>query len=286
MSNANQVAPERRARPDILRWIPPTWDHFAGNRRLKRFLMKLLRSARRHVREGRVHDLNRLCFVLTGESRSGKTAMVTFFVRCLACLSLDEETLNPCNGQCENCRSNACVLDGNYGIFSLVNSPDGHRGHVHYQLIDATMVEGPSDLRDRVRELRDFDEDVRVVYIDETHRLVRREMDEILLKAIEQKGYIWIFSTAKPDGLEDMFLNRLIKVATELPEVEEMERWIADRCDEWQINWEPEAVMRVVEKSNRVAGTALHAVALAALDPEEGLTLDLVENDWVVQIEG
>lgn len=45
------------------------------------------------------------------------------------------------------------------------------------------------------------------------------------------------------------------------------------------------AILRVVEKSNRVVGTALHALALASIDPKEGLTLDLVENDWIVKID-
>lgn len=64
-----------------------------------------------------------------------------------------------------------------------------------------------------------------------------------------------------------------------------MEPWLADRCNEWDINWEPMAILRVVEKSNRVVGTALHALALASIDPKEGLTLDLVENDWIVKID-
>jgi hypothetical protein len=82
-----------------------------------------------------------------------------------------------------------------------------------------------------------------------------------------------------------MFLNRLLKLKTELPEVEEMEHWLVDRCEEWGITWEPEAILRVVEKSNRVVGTALHALALAAIDPEVGLTPYLVENDWVVKLD-
>jgi hypothetical protein len=269
-------------RPDILRWIPSTWDLFVGNRRLNRFLKRLLLAIRQHVQDGRVRELNKLCFLLTGPSRSGKTATISFFVRCVVCQLLDMETLNPCDGRCEACRERP-EFYGDRGILTILRNPQ-QTVRVHFQVIDATMIGGPQDLRDKVLELREFD-GIRIVYVDEVHRLVRREMDEILLKAIEQKGFIWIFSTAKPENLEDMFLNRLIKLSTELPEAGELEQWIADRCDEWRINWYPDAVMRVVEKSNRVVGTALHALALAALNPEEGLTLDLVENDWDVQIE-
>jgi hypothetical protein len=81
-----------------------------------------------------------------------------------------------------------------------------------------------------------------------------------------------------------MLLNRAIKVPTELPSATEMETWLCDRCDEWGIEWQAEAIVRVVEKSNRVVGTALHALALASLDPEEGLTPELVENDWIVRL--
>lgn len=287
MSNdVSPAVPAHVNRPDILRWQPLTWEDIIGNRRPKRYFQKMLRSIRRHIREGRVHGLNQLSFLLTGASRSGKTSMITFFLRCVSCLRLDEETLNPCDGRCENCRSEGYRLDGNYGIFIRSTMTCQQRVQAHIQLIDATMIEGPSDLRERVRELSDFKGEIRIVYVDETHRLARREMDEILLKAVEQKSYIWIFSTAKPEGLEDMFLNRLIKQTTEPPEDAELEQWIANLCNEWGIRWEPEAILRVVEKSNRIVGTALHAVALAALDPEEGLTLDLVENDWSVQIDG
>jgi len=110
-------------------------------------------------------------------------------------------------------------------------------------------------------------------------------MDEMLLKEVEEKNFLWIFSTAKPQNLEDMFVNRLIQLTTELPTSSEMEQWLCDRCDEWGIAWEPEAILRMVEKSNRVVGTALHALALAAIDPDEGLTIDLVENDWKVKLD-
>ena len=63
-----------------------------------------------------------------------------------------------------------------------------------------------------------------------------------------------------------------------------MESWLCDRCDEHGIRWTPEAVIRVVKKSNRTPGLALQALALAELY-SDGLTLDLVENDWKVRVE-
>src|SRR5205814_67600 len=148
----------------------------------------------------------------------------------------------------------------------------------HFAVVDCTKIYTPDQLRSTLIALTDYD-GIRIFYFDEVHRLRERHMDEMLLKEIEEKNFLWFFSTAKPEQLEDMFLNRLIKLSTELPGAEEMENWLADRCNEWSIRWEPEAILRVVEKSNRVVGTALHALALATLD-EEGLTLDFVENSW------
>lgn len=39
------------------------------------------------------------------------------------------------------------------------------------------------------------------------------------------------------------------------------------------------------QKSNLIVDSALHALALASMDLEEELTLDLVENDWVVKLD-
>lgn len=109
-------------------------------------------------------------------------------------------------------------------------------------------------------------------------------MDEMLPKAVEEKRCLWLFSTAKPGGLEDVFVNRLIKLRTERPADAEMETWLSDRCSEWKIRWQPERILRVVEKSNLVVGAALHALAIASVDPEEGLSEEFAE-DWFVKIE-
>lgn len=263
--------------PDILRWMPPTWELFLGNTHIKKGLRNLLKAIREQSPGRSASDLNKPPILLTGPSRSGKTSLVSFFIRCLSCRELDGETLNPCDGRCEACRQKP-EIHGDAGIFSFLRQDD-RRLHLHSHIIDATMIEGPSDLRGRLRELRDL-EGIRIVYIDEVHRLVRREMDEILLKAIEEKGFIWIFSTAKPEGLEDMFLNRVLKYSTNLPESRELDEWLVDRCEDWRIPWEPGAILGVVERSNRIVGTALHALALAGLDPTRGLTRELVEEDW------
>ena len=279
-----KILPRSGEVPDILRWEPPTWEHFLGNQRLKRHLKKLVKRMRGQLRlTGHVPDVNRLCFLVTGGSRTGKTALIKHTIRCLSCQELDEETLNPCNRTCHVCRQRPETL-GLQGLFSSVELDD-ERLNLNFSIVDCTKIHTPEQLREHLISTTSWMEGLRINYFDEVHRLVHRGMDEMLLKEVEDKNFLWIFSTAKPQDLEDMFLNRLIKLKTELPEPAEMELWLADRCEEWGIRWEPEAILRVVEKSNCVVGTALHALALASLDPDEGLTSDLVENDWVVKLD-
>jgi len=195
-------------------------------------------------------------------------ALVKFLIRCLACDQLDLKSLNPCDGECYTCSQ----------------KPERFRVEGLDQFLGPD--ESGVELMRAIQPVRDLDyrRDLVVVYLDEVHRLVSRHMDEILLKVIEDEPAIWILSTAKPGDLEDMLLNRLLKLETELPAAPEMEEWLCDRCEEWGIKCTPEAIVRVVERSNRVVGTALHALALAATDPEEGLTLDLVEHDWQLTV--
>jgi hypothetical protein len=147
---------------------------------------------------------------------------------------------------------------------------------LHFAVIDCTLIHTPEQLRNHLIEMGNNCEGIRIFYFDEVHRLVRHGMDEMLLKAVEDKQAVWFFSTAKPEGLEDMFQNRLLKLATELPREDEMAAWLYDRCTAWGIPFEDDAIVRVVEKSNRVVGTALHALALASIDDETGLTVYLV----------
>lgn len=280
-TNASDIT----AMPNPLRLPLTRWDQILGNRKLKRTLQGLVRRIRSEMRQtGTVSDAGRLCLLLTGPSRSGKTATVNLCLRSLTCQKLDEETLDPCDGTCPTCRQRPEIF-GLEGLYALAEAQDS-RTQVNVSVVDCTKIDSPSQLRERLTEIGYLRDGLQVCCFDEVHRLVSRGMDEMLLKEVEEKNFLWIFSTAKPEQLEDMFLNRLIKLETEPPTPAEMEKWLCDRCDEWGINWEPQAIVRLVEKSNRIVGTALHALALASLHPEEGLTLDRVENDWKAKLEG
>lgn len=267
---------------DLQRWSPGTWDQVIGNALLKRHLKKLVATLRREYgRTGKVPVAGKMAMIITGQSRSGKTLLVKFLVRCLVCVDLDEN-LNPCQGTCETC-SQAPEISGLEGLYAAIGIPDGQLP-VNFRVVDCTKITTAAELKQELVETQASDGELTVVYFDEVHRLVKRGMDSMLLKEIEDKPILWVFSTAVPNELERMFLNRLVKFETELPDATEMAGWLCDRCDEGRIRWTKDAIKRLVAKSNRVPGLALQALALAAIDPD-GLTLDLVENDWKLRVD-
>jgi DNA polymerase III delta prime subunit len=244
----------------------------------------MLRKIRRIVDEGKgsKEDFGRLSFMIYGPSGSGKTALVKFMIRCILCKQFDATALNPCNGSCRACHDGPEEW-GREGI-ETYNVLVGNEFPIHVSIVDCTRINTIAELEAKLVSLKEYP-GLRISYFDEVHRLKSRSMDQMLLNAVQDKNDLWLFSTAKPELLEQMFLNRLIKLSTQLPEAKEFEPWLVDRCDERGINWEPEAIVRVGEKSKLIVGTALHALALASLDPATGLTLDLLENDWIVNIE-
>ncbi len=146
-----------------------------------------------------------------------------------------------------------------YGLEGLYSDLTFGHQHISVQLsfVDCTQIQTRSQLQETICRWSTDSSRVRIFYFDEVHRLVKYNMDEMLLKAIEEKRALWFFSTAKPEGLEDMFKGRLIKADTEAPTDKELAEWLTARCDEWHIRWEPEAIVRVVEKSERIPGSAL-----------------------------
>lgn len=263
---------------DLQRWSPNSWNDIAGNRFAKRTLKAIARQLRQSSVEGELKLKSRLAFLLIGKSRSGKTSMVKFLLRCLVCKEFNHQAGEPCLGVCDACRQHPEVRDYK-SYFALTGIPqEAVPVHVHH--IDCTTVLTPHELRAQLDDLQDAIsyQGLQVVYLDEVHRLAKRGMDELLLKRVEDQPYLWILSTAKPDDLEDMLLNRVVTIRTELPEKEELDRWLVDRCIEASLDWEAEAIMMISEKSNSVPGIALQALALA-VTCGEALTRELVQ-DW------
>jgi hypothetical protein len=148
----------------------------------------------------------------------------------------DEATMTPCIGICDGCKEIfANVPQGDWGLFTLYASANNIP--IHFFLINCAKIYTPKELNDKLAEISQCSgSGYTIVFMDEVHRLVQRNMDVILLKDVEEAKYFWFFATAKPKDLEDMFDNRAILIATELPTVREMEHLLVGLCDENKIN--------------------------------------------------
>ena len=268
---------------DIERWQPERWDQVVGNQELKEYFWDMIWGIRKG---GHRSGYNLL---LTGPSRGGKTSGVTFGIKCLWCLDFDLETMNPC-GKCNNCRMKVHLFgtDG-WQEFMEYEPVDGTRRptRFHYFPIDCTSV-SEKDLNEVLFKVCVDDETLKVIYLDEVHRLGRRFMDERLLKPLEQSRAIWIASSAyvkkeeeNKKKLEKMFQNRFTyRIDTQKPTVEELAVWLAERCAEWDIKCEdPEPTLtRLAQRSNQIPGMALQVLNKAHKRRSMLLTREMVDR--------
>lgn len=248
---------------DITHWIPSRWEEVLCNRELVEHFQDILRGFLGGATRG-------VATMPLGCPRSGKTSTAKFFVRCALCAALDPSTLNPC-GRCKNCLE-ADVRFAEEELFAYHRSPP-----VHYMPIDCTRV-----TQDRLNEVISGAyryEGIRIVFLDEVHRLQRRNMDEQLLKPLEEADCTWIASSATTAGLERMFLNRFVKIRTHLPSLDDLALWLGARCKEWGIEWTDSAdIERLAERSAGIPGLALPVLARALLRPDRTLTRQLIES--------
>jgi|LakMenEpi03Aug12_release.lakeMendotaPanAssembly.Ray.scaffolds.fasta_scaffold191846_3 DNA polymerase III delta prime subunit len=257
------------------RWAPACWDDIVGNRQLKKFFRNLASIIREEYRRtGKISKRTLYTLLLTGVSRSGKTSMLKFFVRCLTCQDLDAE-LNPCRYTCPACRHRP-EIEGREGLFTATTTGSGEVP-VDLKIIDCGRVNTPSEFGKEISKIELFPDVLQIVFLDEVHRLTRNGADEMLLKLIEDSESLFVLATAHPEGLETMVRNRTVELPTELPGEVEFVTWIVSRCLEFGIACEDEAVIELATRSNRVPGMALRTLAVAATNPQ-GLTPDVVSD--------
>ena len=268
---------------DIERWIPTRWDQIAGNRALKEYFFDMIWCVRK---DGHRSGFNLLA---TGPSRTGKTSAISFGIKCLGCLKFDFESMNPC-GTCACCTFNH-HLYGNEGWENIVDFVDENEVKTpvryHYHPVDCTRL-SEADLEAKLAKLRICNEDLRIIYLDEAHRLSRRFMDEKLLKPLEDFPAIWIASSAniknrdaEDQKLDKMFQNRFsFRITTELPSLDELVLWLAMRCHEWGLQVDfPEATLpRLAERCHQIPGMALQVLNKAHKRRNKLLTAAMVEE--------
>jgi len=198
--------------------------------------------------------------------------------------------MNPC-GHCQNCTMKS-HLYGNDGWENVVDFlPEGEAPtpvRYHYLPLDCTSL-SESELDRILHRIRIDDQNLRIIYLDEVHRLSRRFMDERLLKPLEDFPAIWIASSAivKKDSdangtrLDKMFQNRFTyRIETQKPTVEELTLSLAERCEEWSIRCDdPEPTLtRLAERSSQIPGLALQVLNKAHKRRSKLLTREMVER--------
>lgn len=260
-------------------WLPHTWEQFTGNGKATRRFKKLAKRLRWAIENG--VELNRSVNnqFLSGPSRSGKTALVKFLIRCIVCERYDRRASNPCDGTCPACK-NFLVHDYDEELFSYLRAEERGVIPVNLVMIDCGKIPGPREFQIRLDQIKNR-HGMQIVYLDEAQNLVTKDLEKLLVKEVEERPYLWVFSTTEPVGFTDVFKSRNSMMLTELPQADELAAWIKERCVEDGVRFEPAGVMRLVERCNCVPGTALSAITDAGLDPDEGLTVDFVENEWI-----
>jgi replication-associated recombination protein RarA len=164
------------------------------------------------------------------------------------------------------------------GLYTVCATAE-HQLPIHMSTINCADVESRQALKDSIQQGLNIVDGLVVLFLDEAHRLAKGHFDSSLLTSVDDTKVLWIVATAKPDDLEEMFTNRFHLLSTERPTIDDMADWLSIKCEERNIAYEDNALFRLIEKCDRVPGMALHALAVAAVDPE-GLTLDFVENGW------
>ncbi len=254
-------------------WFPQKWSEFAGNRQLKETLIGLLE--------------NGVCNTLvTGWQRTGKTRMISHFLKALCCPHRNAEH-DPC-GKCPTCKSVGNARWEHSGAFK--ESPEGY-GFVAIDCLTVT--------RERLNGLTsevDLESLKTIVYLDEVQALGERNLEGSLLKLMDESPATFIASAIalrEPAasglalGLTPPMLDRFhVKAGTWCPDDAELRQWIEDRCRAWAIELEApgQTLDLVVRRSENVVGRAMTFLVNAAhrgrrLDPRLAKELELSPLD-------
>ena len=270
---------------DLERFQPQEWDDIVGNEPTIEHLKNLVFFT---VFEGHSSGFNTL---ISGPSRGGKTAMIKHTIRCMCCYYLDPESLNPCS-TCPSCVGGYEIFgnagwENEVGCSGLENFTNPRRCKI--RIINCATT-NEVELDELVDEMRYMDDTLKIVYLDEVHRLHRRNLDERLLKPLEDLKVIWFASSAyiekdSPNDqrkLDRMFQNRFsFRMDLQKPTVEALSRWLAFRCRESQLKVEEpckENLQRIARNSNCVPGLALQVLNFANKSRKREVTRQLVEN--------
>lgn len=271
---------------DFENFQPKSWQDIVGNQEIVEHFQNMLYKIRV---DGAIKGWNTL---LTGPSRSGKTSEVKLFLRSLICLNIaDYSKIYPCF-TCPHCKSNYETYgnrdwENEIGMLGEENFKTPIRCLI--RVVNCAEVTA-DELDEIVQEVRVHDERLKIIYLDEVHRLRHRRLDERLLKPMEDSQAIWIGSSANIEKnsmddtskLDPMFQNRFsFRLKTQLPTIKELVAWLAKRCSEAELQVdEPvrEILTIVAKRSQCVPGLALQVLNRAVKSRNRLLTKKIAEE--------
>lgn len=270
---------------DLERFSPSSFEEIVGNDELKEFCQDMIYCVRV---KGHKSGFN---MMTNGPSRDGKTATINLAIKALLCCNLNMETMRPC-GVCENCTSKH-YLNGTGEWNNIVDFSDNPELNpmpirFHYFPIDCAHLDSEG-IDDLILNIRIDDGNLKIVYLDEFHKLARREMDEKLLIPTEKYPVIWLASSAVIEKehqddkkkVDKMFQNRFsFRIKTQRPDSKKLLSWLIARCQQFEIKVEKaeKTLPRLVERSNRSPGMALQVLNKAHKKRKPLLTMKMVEE--------
>jgi hypothetical protein len=260
------------------------WDDIIGNFDLKDYCKEFLWQVRC---EGRRTGFNSL---LSGSSRSGKNGCVEYAMKCLGCFDFNFDTLEAC-GKCPSCTMEQYKC-GNRGWenWCWTYPPEEVPTPIEYFYapVDCSYIDqdGLTAITNDIRQNQGI---LNVIFLDEVHRLCSRNMDEKLLKPMDDYEAIWIATSAyadRHDGssrrpLEKMLQNRFTyRIKTQKPNETDQIIWTANVCERIGISVEDprSTIALLTERCNCIPGMALQVLSKAYNTRDKTLTKKLLNQ--------
>ena len=245
------------------RWAPRTRDDIAGNSEIKQFLWGQFGAIRF---EEQHHGSNAMIIAPPG---TGKSTAVRLFLMSLLCENLDQH-LNPCH--VPHCCGRDS-LTGRCGLFAQESS-------VHVEVMTVNCADVHPDQLRRVREIADARSGPLVIWLDEVHRLARRNLDEELLVAMDTTEAMWLATSTTVGGPEPAFVDRFrLRLSTSPPTRNEFVGWLAARCVDCGVRVDnPTTLALIADDIGRNGRQGLAALSFAISLNNRLLTRSVAED--------
>ena len=240
------------------------WDDCLGNGQIKEHLRNLVAAIR--IRDEKIVKQKSL---LVGDTRSGKTSILEWFLACLHCQNLCSTTLNPnCGGNCKGC-TGVDRRHGEHGLYTHFRGDD-----IHSHVLDCTLAESAQEIRNFAHEFRGYD-GRHFIILDEVWRLANRGWDELLLTTIDKPGILWFGTAMDVKKLDRAFQSRFNMFPTEPSGLEETCLWITRRMRRHRLcSADGNVVVDLAKEARQRPGMIIEVLRMVATKSDRTLRQD------------